>query len=75
MIKAIIKTEQQIKECCSVQTKDGFLFDGQFFPNENLIFCGLEIEGNLWKSGIVLECKINNEWHFLSIDALNFSEL
>lgn len=71
MIKAIIKTEQQIMKSCSVQTKEGFHFKGQFFPNENLRFCGLTVEGELWASGIVLECKLNNEWHFFSIDALN----
>ena len=70
MTKAIIKTEKEINDSCTSKTKEGFHFRGQFFPNELLNLCGLEVEGELWASKLVLECKINNEWHFFSVDSL-----
>ena len=71
MTKAIIKTEKEINNSCSSKTNEGFHFKGQFFPNEMLKFCGREVEGEFWKSNLVLECKIDDEWHFFSVDALN----
>lgn len=72
-MKATIKTKEEIIESCVVRTSDGFHFKGQYFPNENLEFCGLEVEGELWSSGLVLECEIAGEWHFFSVDALHIT--
>lgn len=73
MRKAIIKTRSQIEAASShYNPGDGWQMRGQYFPESNLRFSGIEVEVEAWENGMTYQCKINGEWHFLSVDALEF---
>lgn len=72
-MRATVKMIDQLGHACTSATIDGFHFKGQFFPNENLIFCGREFEFTKEWEG-VYSTMIDGNYHFFSQDALIIQE-
>ncbi|MGG7470800.1 hypothetical protein ACVVIH_20610 [Chryseobacterium arthrosphaerae] len=73
MEKARIKTEKEIQAICLDTDVNGYHLKGQFFPNECFQYSNTIIEiVDRFSNNIVCACIIDSEYHFFSVDALDF---
>lgn len=70
MLATIKSAEDISKAALNRDPNGGYHMRGQYFPDENLVHCGRQIEVSPWKSGFVYESYFDGEWHFFSKDAL-----
>lgn len=74
MERARIKTEKEIAAICLDTDVNGYHLRGQFFWNESFELSNTLIDVvSRWSSGLVCDCLIDNEYHFFSVDALDFN--
>lgn len=74
-MKAIVKSKEEIEQIAEhFNPNQGWVLKGQYFPIENLIFSGKEIDVEpLNKNFPFCYCSnIDGEWHFFSVDAIKF---